>query len=128
MKAKPVCRHIVQGIEVEKREVTGSSGKYSLIAQGQWIGDITYSKVNGENNWFCGFTGCSYDDVHKLPVMLAHVVSTHTALSQRPLPTAAGRGIVGKASSVAMMADYRLAGLHPDPTAEQAIRNISAGW
>ncbi|MBA3824655.1 MAG: hypothetical protein H0X24_12270 [Ktedonobacterales bacterium] len=73
---------------------------------------MTYTRDEAQHGrWSCA---CGRYDVGKAETLVAHVIGSHSAFSQRPRMAAElGTG------------DFRLSGKHADPTYEQAIRHMT---
>ncbi len=110
--------HQVQGVAVEMVEVADAPGNYLLVAKGQHLGRVRFSRESGRPRWYCD---CGDYDALKPPAVLAHVVSTHSLLSQRPRVLPSPAVLAEMKSYEAAMTYQRLAGKHPDPTYDAAV-------
>ncbi|MBA2682217.1 MAG: hypothetical protein H0U76_27975 [Ktedonobacteraceae bacterium] len=113
-------RHVVHGVTVDLRVL--AEGMYEVLHHVDVLGSVTYRTVHGSSLWTC--SACDYP-VARLPAILAHLVADHAHLSHRPLPSRLASGMVAEASFAAQTTYLRLVGKHPDPTPEQAHRNIT---
>ncbi|MBA3826302.1 MAG: hypothetical protein H0X24_20675, partial [Ktedonobacterales bacterium] len=104
----------VHGVKAELQIL--DAGGFQVLVAGRVLRHVTYTRdeaQHGRRSCDCGLY-----NVGKAETMVAHVIGSHSAFSQRPaMSTGSGMG------------DFRLSGKHADPTYDQAIRDmIGHAW